>query len=148
MLILEQLQKDLHSAQLTRDEVRVNTLRILISELKNMQIQKGTTLEQVDVQTVLKKELKKRQEAFEAFSEAGREGMAAKEALEAEIIKEYLPEQLSTEELTKIVEESIKDIGANSAKDMGRVIGMVMQKANGRADGGEVSRILKERLPS
>lgn len=146
MLILEQLQKDLHNAQMKKDEVRVSTLRILISELKNMQIQKGTILEEVDVQTVFKKELKKRQEAFEAFSKAGRAEMAAKENEEAEIIREYLPEQLSIDELTKIVEESIKDIGANSLKDMGKVIGMVMQKANGKADGGEVSKIVKEKL--
>lgn len=146
MLILEQLQKDLHNAQMKKDEVRVSTLRILISELKNMQIQKGTILEEVDVQTVFKKELKKRQEAFEAFSKAGRAEMAAKENEEAEIIREYLPEQLSIDELTKIVEESIKDIGANSLKDMGKVIRMVMQKANGKADGGEVSKIVKEKL--
>lgn len=145
-MILEQLQKQLHEAQLARAEVKVNTLRMLISELKNMQIQKGNTLEEVDVQTVLKRELKKRQEAAEAFAKAGREEMAAQENEEAAIIKSYLPEQLSTEELTKLVVESIKEVDAKTPADMGRVIGLVMQKASGKADGGEVSKIVKEKL--
>lgn len=145
-MILEQLQKDLHEAQLSKNELKVNTLRMLISELKNMQIQKGNTLEEADVHSVLKKELKKRQEAYEAFSKAGREEMAGNESAEAEVIRTYLPEQLSTEELTSLVEEAIKELGASSIQDMGRVIGAVMQKAGGRADGGEVSRLVKDKL--
>lgn len=145
-MTLENFQNDLKQAQLGRDEVRVSTLRLLISELKNLQIQKGTDLDEPDVLSVLKKEIKKRQESIQMYQSGGRDELAAKEQQELDVLKAYLPEQLSTEELTKIVEDTINELGAKTLSDMGRVIGQVLAKSAGKADGGEVSKIAREKL--
>lgn len=145
-MTLESIQSDLRQAQLDRDEVKVATLRLLISEVKNLQIQKGGEITEDDIIVVIKKELKKRQESITLYEGAGRGELAEKEKGEAEILKDYLPEQLSTEELTKIVEDSINELGAKTIADMGRVIGKVLSVAGSQADGGEVSKLVREKL--
>lgn len=145
-MTLDSLQSDLKQAQLARDEVRVSTLRLLISELKNLQIQKGDELDETDTLAVLKREIKKRQESIQMYQNGGRDELALKEQQELDVLKAYLPEQLSTEELTKIVEDSINELGAKSLSDMGKVIGQVLSKTAGKADGAEVSKIAREKL--
>ncbi len=140
------LQQDLKSAQLARDEVKVSTLRLLLSEIRNSEIDKGGELSDSDIVSVVQQEVKKRKEAAEGFRFGQREEQAKKEEAEAEILKQYLPTQLSNEELTKIIEESINDVGATAITDMGKVIGMVMSKVKGSADGGTVSALVKEKL--
>ena len=143
-MILEQLQNDLKEAQLNRDEVKVSTLRLLLSEIHNVEISKGDGLSEQDIILVIQKEVKKRQEAAAGFRTGGREESAQKEEAELKILKIYLPEGLSTEELTKLIEDSINELGAKSQSDMGRVIGSVMSKAQGRVEGGKVSSLVKE----
>lgn len=143
--MLDKIQNDLRKAQLSRDETKVSTLRLLLSEIHNLEIIKKTISDQ-DIISVTLKEVKKRKEAIEAFRNGGREQQAQKEEAESKILEAYLPSQVNIEELTKLVEDTINELGATSMQDMGKVIGAVMGKAKGRADGGTVSQIVKERL--
>lgn len=144
--MVDKIQSDLKSAQLARDEVKVSTLRLLLSEIKNAEIAKGDSLSEEELVSVIQKEVKKRKEASIAFRSGGREETALKEEAEARILESYLPTQLSTEELTKIVETTITEVGATTIVDMGKVIGAVMAKVKAQADGGVVSSLVKERL--
>src|SRR3989344_8227175 len=141
---LDQLQEDLKQAQLAKDEIKVSTLRMLLSEIKNAEIAKGEALAEPDLVQVLQREVKKRREAAEGFRSGGREESAQKEESELAVLQAYLPQQLSNEELTKIVEEVINEVGASSISDMGKVIGAVMGRVKGQADGGAVSSLVKE----
>ena len=145
-MLLEQIQKDLKNAQLARDEIKTSTLRLLLSEIKNAEIAKGGELADPEIVSVVQREVKKRNEAVLAFRSGGREESAKKEELEAKILQSYLPTQLSTEELTKVVETTINELGAKSFTDMGRVIGAVMGEVKGQADGSAVSSLVKEKL--
>lgn len=145
-MLYPQIQNDLKNAQLDRDEVKVSALKLLISEIRNKEIEKGTPLSDEDIVSVVQREAKKRKEAAEGFRSGDREDSALKEEAELKILEGYLPEQISTEELTKIVSEVITETGASSMADMGRVIGVVMGRVKGRADGGTVSGLVKERL--
>lgn len=147
--MVDKILKDLKEAQLARDEVKVSTLRLLISEIKNAQINKGSSGEQLsddEVVSVIAREVKKRKESAVGFRSGNREEQALKEEAEGSILQSYLPEQLSTEELTKIVQESINEIGATTVSDMGKVIGLVLGKVKGKAEGSAVSAIVKEML--
>ncbi|MBU1031915.1 GatB/YqeY domain-containing protein [Patescibacteria group bacterium] len=143
---LDQIQSDLKNAQLARDEMRISTLRLLLSEIHNTQIQKGTDLSDQDVTAVLQREAKKRREAAVGFRSGGREESAQKEEAELKVLQIYLPAEMDSEELTKIVESTITEMGATSMADMGKVMSAVMGKVAGRADGTQVSTIVKEKL--
>lgn len=147
-MIIVKLQEELKQAQLSHDEIKVSTLRMLLSEIHNTQIQKGGELSDQDLVSILQREAKKRKEAAEGFRQGGREESAQKEETELKIIQAYLPQQLSDEELTKIVEEAINNMGAASIQDMGKVMSSVMGKVAGRAEGTRVSTLVKERLSS
>lgn len=140
------LQQDLKNAQLARDEIKVSTLRLLLSEIRNGEIDQGNEVSESDIVSIVQKEIKRRKEAAAGFRSGQREEQAKKEEAEAEILKQYLPTQLSNEELTKIIEESINDVGATAIGDMGKVIGMVMGRVKGSADGATVSALVKEKL--
>ncbi len=140
------LKSDLKQAQLARDEIKVSTLRLFLSEIKNKEIEKGEALVDGDIITVCQREIKKRKEAALAFRSGGREDAAAKEEAELKVLEEYLPAQMTTEELTKIVEGVITEMGAAGAADMGKVIGAVMGKTKGQTDGGTVSALVKGKL--
>lgn len=144
--MFDQLQADLKQAQLNRDEVKVSVLRMLLSELKYVQINSGQDLTDADVTTQIQKELKKRREAVEGFLKGGREELAEKEKQEATVLEAYLPAQLSDEELTKIVDETISETGASTIADMGKVISSVMAKVSGQAEGARVSLLVKQQL--
>lgn len=142
----DQIQQDLKNAMLSKNEVEVSTLRLLLSELNNLKIQKGSDLTDSDIVSVVQKELKKRKEAIESYQKGEREDLASKEKAEAQVLESYLPAQISDEELTKIVDEAINELGANSASQMGQVIGKVMGKVGQGADGGRVSSIVRAKL--
>jgi len=144
--MVAKIQEDLKQAQLARDEVKVSTLRLLLSEVKNGEISKGSQVSEDEVISIVRCEVKRRKEAAAGFRSGGREQSAQKEEVEQKVLEGYLPAQLQVEELTNIVEETIKDIGATSMADMGKVIGAVMGKVVGRADGGMVSTLVKEQL--
>lgn len=144
--MVDKIQEDLKQAQLVRDEVKVSTLRLLLSEIRNEEISKGGKLSDNGVVTIIQCEAKKRKEAAAGFRKGEREASAQKEEAELKILETYLPAQLSTEELTKLVKNSITEIGAKGIQDMGKVMGVVMGKVKGRADGNTASALVKEKL--
>ena len=139
-----------------KDEVRLSTLRLLSSALHNAKIDKRGELSGAEELVVVKKEAKKRQDAIEAIRHArgkptssdpkSLEEKLDKEKKELAVLKEFLPEEMSDEKLAKLVEENIKKAGAKEMKDMGKVIGMVMKEASGRADGAKVAELAKKKL--
>ena len=140
------IKEDLKQAQLLGNEIVVATLRLLLSEIKNAEIAQGQVLSDDEIVQVIQKELKKRKESAEAFKTGNRQELVEREEAEAAVLHGYLPAQLSSEELTKIVIEVITELGAKEIKDMGRVIGAVRAKVGSSADGAAISQIVKEKL--
>lgn len=128
--------------------MRVATLRLLISEIRNTQIAKGYELSDEEILEVITKEAKKRRESILSFRSGGREELAVKEESELKILEEYLPVQMSDEELTKIVKEAITETGATTVSDLGKIIGNVMSKAKGQVSGERVAASAKQWLIS
>lgn len=145
-MLIDQIQIDLKNAQLSRDEVKVSTLRLLLSEIKNGEIAKGQPLSDEDIISIISREVKKRKEAAAGFRTGGREESALKEEAESKVLESYLPTQISNEELTKIISETINEMGVSGVTDMGKVIGAVMSKVKGKAEGAQVSAIVKDKL--
>jgi uncharacterized protein len=141
MSVLEQVQSDMRAAMKARERERVHALRLVISELQKAAKENGA--EEVEV---LQRERKRRLEAAEAYRDGGRPDAAEAEEREAEIIASYLPDQLSDEDLDAIVGDAVAESGATSPSEMGRVMGLVMPKVKGRADGKRVSAAVREKL--
>lgn len=146
MTLSERIQRDTRAAMKERDRGRVGALRMLGAALHNAEIEAGRELTEGEEQTILRRQLKQREESAEAFRKAGREERAASESAEAEIVRGYLPEPLSAEELDGIVERAIADTGASGMKDMGAVMGRAMELSEGRAEGRELAALVRNRL--
>ncbi|HEV8043564.1 MAG TPA: GatB/YqeY domain-containing protein [Rubrobacter sp.] len=146
MSAAEQIQRDTKTAMKERDRTRVAALRMLGAALKNGEIEAGRPLEGQEEQTILRRQLKQREESAEAFRKAGREERAEAESAEAEIVRVYLPEPLSPEELEEIVDRAIQETGATGMRDMGAVMGRAMELSGGRAEGRELSALARTRL--
>jgi uncharacterized protein YqeY len=119
---------------------------MLGAALKNGEIEAGRPLTEEEEQVILRRQLKQREESAEAFRRAGREEQAATESAEAEIVREYLPEPLSPEELQQIVDRAMQETGATGMKDMGAVMGRATALAEGRAEGRELAALVRNRL--
>jgi len=145
-MLIEQIQKDLTEALKSKNELVVSTLRLLLSETHNRQIEKQAELTEEDIVAVLRKEAKKRQESVEAYEKGGRQELADKESKELLILSKYLPQEMSPQELEKIVKEVIGKVGAQGAGDFGKVMGGVMGKVKGQIDGAKVSEAVKKLL--
>lgn len=148
-MLEQKLEQDIKSALLAGDSARATTLRTLKSTLLNVKVAEGkrdSGLSDQEVIAVFSKEAKKRQESADMYVQGGSQEKADKELAEKAIIEEYLPEQLSEGEIAAIVDEAIKDTGAESQRDMGKVIAAVRTKTAGSADGSIIARITKERL--
>ncbi len=146
MSAAERIQKDTTTAMKERDKPRLGALRMLGAALKNGQIEAGRPLEEQEEQTILRRQLKQREESAEAFRKAGREEQAASEAAEAEVVRAYLPQPLTREELENVVDRAIQETGASGMRDMGGVMGRATQLSEGRAEGRELSALVKQRL--
>jgi uncharacterized protein len=144
--LAERISQDMKAAMKERDRGRVGALRMLNAALKNGEIEAGRPLTEEEEQVVLRRQLKQREESAEAFRKAGREERAASESAEAEIVREYLPEPLSAEELEQIVDDALRETGATGMKDMGAVMGRAMALAEGRAEGRELAALVRNRL--
>jgi hypothetical protein len=129
-----------------RDKEITSTLRMAISELKKEEIDKRIDLEDQQVIQILQRMIKQRKDSYSQFSDAGRNELAEKEQNEINILSDFLPEQLSEEELNSIVKEVIKETAASGPQDMGKVMGSLKQRIQGNADMGLVSKIVKENL--
>ena len=146
MSLAEKIREDMKAAMKKRERGRVSALRMLGAALRNGEIEAGRPLTEKEEQAVLRRQLQQREESAEAFRRAGREERAARESAEAELVRGYLPEPLSTEELERIVETAIEETGASGMKEMGAVMGRAMALAGGRAQGGELAPLVRERL--
>lgn len=150
-MLLNQLESDLKASLLARDELKISTLRALKSALTYASVDekaKGNSgdLSDEQVLAIFAKESKKRQESAEAFSKGGAQDRAEKELAEKKIIDDYLPAQLTDDELSAMVDEAIKESGAGDIKAMGQVVGQVRAKAGSQADGARIAALVKERL--
>ena len=137
------LTTDLKAAQKTREELRVSVLRLLLSEIHNKEIQTKRAATDEDILQVLASQQKRHDDSIKQFREGGRQELAEKEERELEIIKGYLPEALSEEELRELIRKTIE---SESEKNFGKIMGKLMPSVRGRAAGDIVSRILKEEL--
>jgi uncharacterized protein YqeY len=147
-MLAEQIQTDLKAAMKARDKDAVAALRMVLARIKETQVSAGHGDEVTDdvVQTLIRREAKRRTEAADAFAAAGRDELTAKEEAERVILQRYLPQQMSDAELATVIDETIAATGASSAGDFGRVMGAVMSKVSGRADGARVNAMVRERL--
>ncbi|OGC49847.1 hypothetical protein A2716_00595 [candidate division WWE3 bacterium RIFCSPHIGHO2_01_FULL_40_23] len=147
--LLTKIQNDLVEAQKNRDELRVSTLRYLLSAVKNREIELRP-LEKVltddEVIGVISKQVKQRKESIVEFEKGRRKDLVDKEAGEMDILKTYLPEEVSGEELSKMVDEAIKATSASEVSDMGKVMGYLMPKLKGRVDGSALGSVVRGRL--
>ena len=142
--VLEQIQRDASAALKAGDRERTGALRMLASELQKAA--KEAREQEVDEIAVLQRERKRRLESAEAYRDAGREDLAGAEEREAQVIDEYLPEQMGDDELRRIVEDTVAQSGATSQRDMGKVMSAVMPQVKGHADGKRVSAVVREVL--
>ncbi len=146
-MLHDQIGKDYITAMKAKDTVTSQTLNFLRAQLKNVVIEKKVEkLEDADVITVIKKQVKQRKDSIEQFTNAGRSELADKEEQEMKVLQKYLPAELSEDDITKVVGEVIAETGASSMKDMGSVMKAVMAKTAGAADNGMVSKIVKDAL--
>ena len=145
-MISDIIKKETNKALKAKDETRLSTLRLLASNLHNAEIDKRGDLSEEEELAVVKKEAKKRQDAIEIYQKAGEKKRVEQETKELEILQELLPKQMGDKELAKLVEGAILEASTSSISDMGRVIGVVMAKAKGRADGKKVSEMVKGKL--
>ncbi|MCX6375255.1 MAG: GatB/YqeY domain-containing protein [Armatimonadetes bacterium] len=145
-MLREQLDDDLKSAMKSRDALRLSVLRMLKSAAKYAEIERREPLTDDDVLQVVARECKRRRESIEQFEKGNRADLVAKESAELEILKRYLPEQLDETEVIGIAREVISELHAASKADKGKVMGALMQKVRGKADGRLVNRIVDELL--
>lgn len=161
-MLKDSLKKDLNDALKSGNSLKRSTLGMVLSAIKNREVEKRSKLSKsgiIDVELeqqsnlvddevveVIATEIKKRKDAFEQFTSAGRDELAQKERSEIEILSFYLPQQMGDVELRELILQSIKDTGAVNIKDMGAVMNAVMAHAKGRVQGSEVSNIVKDML--
>ncbi len=141
-----QLKSDLKDAMRNKEKQRRDTIRMLVSSLKNKQIDLGRELNEEDILSVLSTEAKKRREAADAYREGDRDELAAQEEAELAVIKGYLPKQLTDDEAADLVDEVISEVGAESKRDMGKVMGAIMPKIKGRYEGSKIKDIVLSKL--
>ncbi len=148
-MMKQQLRDELKKAMLARDAVKTSVLRMLLSAIQYFEIKKGGAGYEAtdeDVLIVIAKEAKQHKDSIEQFSAGGRQDLVDKEKKELEILQAYLPAQMGEEEIRKLVVDAVKQTGASSPGDMGKVMGALMSKVKGKADGGLVSKIVREKL--
>lgn len=146
MTLLEKLSEDLKQAMKSGDKRRVETIRLLRSQLKDTQIAKMRPLEPEEELEVLNSAAKRRRESIDAYTKAGRTDLVANETAELDLIVAYLPQALSPAEITALIETAIQESGAKDLKDLGKVMGKIMPLAKGRADGKLLQQLVRERL--
>jgi len=148
MGLKEKLQADLTDAIRSRNEVVSGTVRMLLAAITNEEVagKAAKVLTDAEIITVLSREAKKRREAVEAYTQAKRDDLAAKEKAEAAVIANYLPEQLSEDEIKKLIADAIAETGAKGPAGMGLVMKVLQPKIAGKADGGVVSGLVKAAL--
>ena len=146
MTLKAQISEDMKTAMKAGDKERLKVVRLIIAAIKQIEVDQRTELDDAAVLGVLDKMVKQRRDSVSQFKKGGRQDLVDIELAEITVLENYLPEQLGEAELIDIIEQAIKDSGAESIRDMGKVMGQVKAKAAGRADMGAVGDKVKERL--
>jgi len=146
MTLLERIDADIITAQKAKEEIKLSTLRLLKNAIKNKEIELKKDADDNLAGEIIAKEIKTRKDSVEQYTAGERKDLADKENLEIEILKKYLPEQLSQEKITEIVQKAISKTQASGPQDMGKIMGIIMPEVKGKADGALVSRLVKENL--
>ena len=146
MSLIERIESDLKAARLAREDDRRDALSLLLNSLRQAQKELQRPLSEEEELQVLQRERKRRVEAADAFRAGGREDRAELEEQELVVLAEFMPEQLSEEEIEEIIDDVITEVGATSIRDLGRVMAGVMHQVSGRADGSTVNQLVKEKL--
>jgi uncharacterized protein YqeY len=144
----KKLNDDMVSAAKSKDKLRLTTIRMIRASIKNKEIDTKKDLEDSDIISILATMAKQRKESIKLFIDGGRDDLAEKEKAEIKILQDYLPPQMSKEEVREKVNEVIQALGASDLKDLGKVMKGIMPLVSGKADGKEVSAIVKELLAS
>lgn len=145
--VRDRLRSDLRDAMRAKDVPRRNTIRMVEAAIKNAEIEKrGTELAESDILAILQRQVKQRRESIEQFTQGGRDDLAEKERVEIAIIEDYLPQQLSRDEVEVRARSVIEQVGAAGPGDRGKVMGMLMKDLRGQADGSLVNAVVGELL--
>lgn len=146
MSLKEKLQEDLKSSMKNKDTVRKSVITLIRAAIKQYEVDNRIELGDAEIVDVISKQLKQRNDSLAEFEKAGREDLVEETKSEIQVLKEYLPQQLSEEELEKIVIETIAEVGATSMKDMGKIMATIKPKTAGRADGRKINELVKKNL--
>lgn len=145
-MLKQRLQDDMKAAMRAGEKDRLGVIRLINAAIKQREVDERTELDDTQVLAVLDKMLKQRRDSIDQFEQAGREDLAAKERFEVEICRQYMPAALSDAEVDAMISEAITAAGADGVKDMGKVMGLLKPRMQGRADMGAVSKLVKSRL--
>lgn len=145
-MLKEKLMEDLKNAMKEKNEIKKNTVTMIKAAVLQIEKDKQIQLDDTQIIDIISKEAKKRKDALVEFEKSGRQDLVDQTNEELKVIKAYLPEELSTEELEKIIEDTIKEVNAVDMKDMGKVMQAVKAKTTGRADGKTINEIVKRKL--
>jgi uncharacterized protein YqeY len=146
MSLKDQITEDMKSAMRAKDSERLGTIRLLLSACKQKEVDERITLDDVAVVAIVDKLIKQRKDSIAAFTQAGRQDLADKEAAELTVLQAYLPARLSAEEVAAEVKVIVAELGASGPGDMGKVMGAVKTRLAGKADMGQVSAAVKAAL--
>jgi hypothetical protein len=146
MSLMDTLRKDMFDASKKGEVEKADILKMAMASIKNAQIASEKELTDTDIELILRKEVKKVKDSIEQFEKMGREDLLKKEELQLEVLQSYLPELMSEEDVERVVEEKIEQLGAKDMRDMGKVMGVVMKELNGKTDGSTVKSIVEKLL--
>ena len=146
MSLKAQITEDMKTAMRAKDSVRLGAIRLLLAAIKQREVDERIELTDADVISVIEKMLKQRRDSIAAFESANRTDLADIEKFEVSVLQTYMPKQMSDDEISQIINQVIADSGAQGAKDMGKVVGLVKPLVAGMADMGKVSGLIKARL--
>ncbi len=145
-MLTERIRDDMKQAMRDRAKDRLSTIRLILAAVKQQEVDRRVILEDAEVLAILDKMVKQRRDSIEQFDKAGRDDLSSKEKFEIEVIQNYLPQPLSEQEISDLIAEAISTSGAESMRDMGKVMGILKPKMQGRADMGKVSGLIKSQL--
>lgn len=146
MSLSERLNEDMKQAMKSQDKFKLSVIRMVRAAIKNIEIDTKRTLDDNEVLDVLNREIKQRKDSLQEFEKAGRDDLAETVKAEIAVLSDYMPQQLSEEEVKAIVQQTIQETGASSKADMGKVMGALMPKVKGRADGKLVNQLVQQLL--
>jgi hypothetical protein len=146
MSLVDILRKDMFQASKEGQKEKSEILKMALAEIKNAQIEVEEELKNIEIEGILRREVKKIKDSIEQFRKMGRDDLVAKEVIQLEVLQSYLPEPLSEDEIRRVVEAKIEELGVESMREMGKVMGAAMKEFEGKADGNTVKEMVQELL--